>query len=94
MDQLKSVIDAAAAARLTQQEEENKWLFYSLDLTNEQLNDLLEISRFKNRLNDPSLIGKIIWSAFVLKATNSLCNRVLGTDKKCGIYKITNRETQ
>ena len=94
LDQLKSVIDAAAAARLTQQEEENKWLFYSLDLTNEQLNDLLEISRFKNRLNDPSLIGKIIWSAFVLKATNSLCNRVLGTDKKCGIYKITNRETQ
>ena len=94
LNQIQQAVEAASAARLVEQEENNKWLFYSLDLTNEQLNDILELTQFKNRLNDPSLIGKIIWSAFVLRATNNLCNRVLGTDKKCGIYKITNRETK
>ena len=88
------MVEAATAARLTEQEENNRWLFYSINLTNEQLNDILELSRFKSRFNDPSLVSKIIWSAFILKATNLLCNQVLGTDKKCGIYKITNRETK
>ena len=94
LNQIKSSIQAATAARLIQQEENNKWLFYSLNLTDNQLNDILELDRFKHRLNDPSLVGKIIWSAFVLKATNDLCNRILGTTKKCGIYKITNHETE
>ena len=94
LSQVKNAVQAANAARLVQEEENNKWLFYSLNLTDNQLNDILELDRFKHRLNDTSLVGKIIWSAFVLKATNDLCNRILGATKKCGIYKITNHETE
>ena len=94
LSQVKNAVQAATAARLLQQEENNKWLFYSLNLTDNQLNDILELNNFKHRLNDPSLVSKIIWSAFILKATNDLCNRVLGGTKKCGIYKITNHNTE
>jgi group I intron endonuclease len=35
----------------------------------------------------------LIWSTYFQKQTTALCNNVLGINKVCGIYKITNLKT-
>ena len=91
--QLKSVYQAATAARLRQQEEQDKISFYRIKISEKQVNDITHLQEWKKELNDPSIVSKIIWSAFVMKPTTDLCNRVLGSGSVCGIYKITNKQT-
>ena len=91
--QLKSVYQAATAARLRQQEEQDKIAFYRIKISEKQINDITHLQEWKKELNDPSIVSKIIWSAFVMKPTTDLCNRVLGSGSVCGIYKITNKQT-
>ncbi len=91
--QLKSVYQAATAARLRQQEEQDKISFYRIKVSEEQINDIINLQEWKKELNDPSIVSKIIWSAFIMKPTTDLCNRVLGSGSVCGIYKITNKQT-
>lgn len=93
LNQLKSVYQAATAARLRQQEEEDKIAFYRIKISEKQINDITHLQEWKNELNDPSIVSKIIWSAFIMKPTSDLCNRVLGSTVICGIYKITNKQT-
>ena len=91
--QLKSVYQAATAARLRQQEEQDKMSFYRIKISEKQINDISNLQDWKKELNDPSIVSKIIWSAFIMKPTTDLCNRVLGSGSVCGIYKITNKQT-
>ncbi len=44
-------------------------------------------------LKRPVVISKLIWSEYFQKQTTDLCNRIVGTNTKCGIYKITNINT-
>ena len=91
--QLKSVYQAVTAARLRQQEEQDKISFYRIKISEKQINDITHLQEWKKELNDPSIVSKVIWSTFIMKPTTDLCNRVLGSGSVCGIYKITNKQT-
>lgn len=92
--QLKGIYQAATAARLRQEEEQEKWSFYRIRITDQQANDISNLMDWKSKLYDPSIVSKIIWSSYIIKPTSDMCNRVLGTTKPiCGIYKITNKST-
>lgn len=91
--QIKKVYEAATAARLREQENEQKWSFYKIRLTDQQATDIARIQKLKQNLYDPTIVSKVIWSAYILKPTSDLCNRVLGSKTVCGIYKITNKAT-
>lgn len=92
--QIKGIIQAATAARLREQEEQDKKLFYSIQIPNNQLMDIIYLQEFKTKLYDPSIVSKVIWSSYIMKPTTDMCNRVLGTTNSvCGIYKITNKNT-
>lgn len=93
LTQLKSVYEAATAARLRQQEEQDKLSFYKIKLSDKQIDDIVNLQEWKKQLNQPSIVSKIIWSAYIMKPTTDLCNRVLGSASACGIYKITNKQT-
>ena len=94
LDQIKSVIQAATAARLREQEEQDKKLFYSIQIPNDQLMDAIYLQEFKTKLHDPTIVSKLIWSSYIMKPTTDMCNRVLKSSKPvCGIYKITNKMT-
>ena len=93
LDQIKSVYHAATAARIREQENEQKWSFYKIRLTDQQATDIAKIQKLKQNLYDPTIVSKVIWSAYILKPTSDLCNRVLGSKTVCGIYKITNKAT-
>lgn len=91
--QIKRVYQAATAARLRQQEDEEKWSFYRIRLTDKQTTDISRLQEWKEKLYDPTIVSKIIWSTYILKPASDLCNRVLGSKPVCGIYKITNKAT-
>lgn len=91
--QLKRAIQIANLARIKQQEQKDRWKFYSIHLTDSQISDIKKMQQWKKELRDPSIVGKVIWSTYIIKPTGDLCNRVFGIDKKCGIYKITNKQT-
>lgn len=91
--QIKNVYQAATAARLRQQEQQDKKMFYKLQISKKQISDISKLEEWKTQLYDPSIVSKIIWSSYIMKPTSDLCNRVLGSSIVCGIYKITNQLT-
>lgn len=94
LTELKKVYQAMTAARLRQQEQEEKVSFYTIKISNTQIADITHLQEWKKELHDPSVVSKIIWSTFIMKPTSDLCNRVLGPKPVCGIYKITNKITK
>ena len=94
LDQVKKVYQAATAARIREQQEQEKKIFYQLQIPEKQISDIKKLEQWKNQLNDPSIVSKIIWSSYVIKPTSDLCNRILGSSIVCGIYKITNQLTK
>ena len=91
--QLKSIYQAATAAKLREQEEQEKWSFYRIRISDQQATDISRLQQFKKSLYDPSIASKVIWSSYIMKPTSDMCNRVLGKSTVCGIYKITNKAT-
>lgn len=93
LNQIRNAVHAATAARLLQQQEKDEWRFYSIHLTDNQITDITSLLSMKKDLHDPSIISKIIWSTYYNKPVGDMCNRVLGNQKKCGIYKLTDKST-
>ena len=92
--QIKSIYQAAAAARIREQEEQDKKSFYQIQIPKKQILDISKLEDWKHSLTQPSIVSKIIWSSYIMKPTSELCNRVLGSSIVCGIYKITNLLTK
>lgn len=89
LDQVKSLLAAAAAAKLREQEKKQKLNFYKLSLSPQDEEDIKLLQDIKIRFHNPLVISKLIWTTYYQKQTTELCNRILGTEKVCGIYKIT-----
>ena len=89
-DEIKSELAQGAAAALREREKKEKINFYKLKLSDSDSIDIKELFELRKRFRNPSALSKLIWSEYFLKQTSELCNRILGTNTKCGIYKITN----
>ena len=94
LTQIQAVYEAATAARLREQEQQDKKLFYQLQISKNQISDIQKLEEWKDQLYDSTIVSKIIWSSYVIKPASDLCNRVLGSSVVCGIYKITNLITK
>lgn len=94
LTQIQAVYEAATAARLREQEQQDKKLFYQLQISKNQISDIKKLEEWKDQLYDPTIVSKIIWSSYVIKPASDLCNRVLGSSVVCGVYKITNLITK
>lgn len=88
--EIQSQLAQGAAAALREREKKEKINFYKLKLSDSDSIDIKELFELRKRFRNPSALSKLIWSEYFLKQTSELCNRVLGTNTKCGIYKITN----
>lgn len=94
LTQIQAVYEAATAARLREQEQQDKKLFYQLQISKNQISDIKKLEEWKDQLYDSTIVSKIIWSSYVIKPASDLCNRVLGSSVVCGVYKITNLITK
>lgn len=94
LNSIKATRDAAIAALVKEKEIQEKLSFYCLNPNNSDISDVQALERIKPQLNNPRVLSMLIWQTFFQKPMTSLCNNVLGADVVCGIYKITNQETQ
>ena len=91
---LQAALTAGVEAQLREREKEENIDFYKLHITDQELSDIKTLNAVKAMLFNPVILSKLIWTTYFQKQTTELCNRVLGVNKICGIYKITNLITQ
>ena len=94
LQNLQNSLSAGVQAQLREREKEERLEFYKLKLSSVDLEDIQKLNQIKLTLHNPVILSKLIWTNYFQKQTTEMCNRVLGTGIKCGIYKITNVQTQ
>lgn len=92
--EIQSTRTAAIEANKKEKEIENNLSFYCAKPTEEELDDIDILNRIKPKLHQPRILCMLIWSTYYQKPMNTLCNNILGTSVKTGIYKITNQITK
>lgn len=92
LDQLKATRAAALQAQLKEKEIKEQLAFYCVKVKQSDLDDIKVLDRIRPQLNNQRILSMLIWSTFYQKPMTALCNNVVGTTIKCGIYKITNQK--
>lgn len=64
---------------------------YMISCSLEDRRDIAELENFKQKLSKPRILSMLIWQTYYQKPLKQLCNNLLGTRVKTGIYKITNQ---
>jgi hypothetical protein len=85
--------DAAIAAQLREKQIKEQRSFYCLNTKLTDISDVQTLERIKPQLNNPRVLSMLVWQTYFQKPMTTLCNNVLGIETVCGIYKITNQET-
>ena len=67
--------------------------FYRLQIDESALEDIKELREVMGRLNQPEVLGKLIWKVYYEKPYTDLCGRIFAKPIM-GIYKITNLENE
>jgi len=91
---LKASLTAGVKAQLREREKQEKLDFYKLSISATDEADIRKLESIKLTLHQPVVLSKLIWSTYFQKQTTEMCNRILGVNTVCGIYKITNLKTQ
>ena len=94
IEKLKSSLSAGVQARLRQQEKKDKINFYKITISKADLEDVQKLQNLKISFHKPVVLSKLIWTQYFQKKMTELCDRVLGKKTVCGIYKITNLNTE
>lgn len=94
LQKLRDSLNAGVQAQLREKEKEESINFYKLNISESDLEDILSLNKLKITFHQPVVLSKLIWSTYFQKQTTEMCNRILGTTKKCGIYKITNLQSK
>lgn len=95
LQKLKDTLAAGVQAQLREREKEEQINFYKVAFPQGiDGEDLLRLIEIRKTFSKKDVISKLIWSSYFQKQVTDLCNRVVGTSTKCGIYKITNLETK
>ena len=88
---LKNTLAAGIQATARKNEDIN---FYKLSISDTDLSDVEKLEKLKKELHKPIILSKLIWTQYFQKQTTALCDRILGKEKVCGIYKITDLITK
>lgn len=90
--QIEATRTAALKAQLKEKEIKEQLSFYCVQINQNDLDDIKILERMKNQLHNPRILSMLIWSTYFQKPMTTLCNNVIGTTVKSGIYKITNQK--
>ena len=94
LDSIKATRTAAIQAQTREKEIEEKLSFYCLTIPDIELKDIAVLESIAPKLNKPRVLYMLIWQTFFRTPMTTLCNQVIGTSTKSGIYKITNQKTK
>ena len=68
--------------------------FHKVQLTAAVIDDIKYINSILGRLSKPDIVAKVVWEAYIQGPTKEMLNRIIGKEKKTGIYRITDIDTQ
>ena len=85
----KAIIDA----QKREQELKDQLDFHRIILTADAVEDIQYINSILGHLKKKDVVAKVVWESYLSGPTKEMLNRVVGKDKKCGIYRIMNIET-
>ena len=91
---MRDSLNAGVKARLREQAKKEKINFYKLTISDLDLADVKKLENLKLSLHKPVILSKLIWTQYFQKQMTALCDKVLGKETVCGIYKITNLLTE
>lgn len=90
LDKLKRQKAATIEAFQREQTVQDSKDDYRIIIEDNDKADIDILNSFKNRLSNPEILSKLIWSTYFQKKAKALFINIVGTEKVCGIYKITN----
>jgi len=94
LTQIKATRTAAIQAQTREKEIEEKLSFYCLTIPESDIKDIGVLEAVAPKLSKPRILWMLIWQTFFRTPMTTLCNQVIGTTVKSGIYKITNIKTK
>ncbi len=83
--QKAAAVEAFQREQMIQDSEDN----YRIVISESDRSDIDVLNSFKTRLSNPEILSKLIWSTYFQKKAKALFTNIVGTEKVCGIYKIT-----
>ena len=92
--ELRISVGAAVEANKRAYAIEMESQFYCLQLSEQDLNEIEKLREIIPYLRDPESLNKVIWKIYYEKPYTDLVGRVIGSNVKTGIYKITNINNQ
>lgn len=93
LEELKSTRAAAHQALLKEQEVKDNKDNYRLLPTEADLADIRRLEIVKRELNKPRVLSMLIWQTYFQPIAKKQFPVILQAKTKCGIYKITNIQT-
>ena len=90
LDKLKRQKAATIEAFQREQAVQDSKDDYRIIIEDNDKADIDILNSFKNRLSNPEILSKLIWSTYFQKKAKALFINIVGTEKVCGIYKVTN----
>lgn len=81
--------DLVLEAALAQEKERNALDFSRIQLPPQDIKEIHKLHEIAEELRNAEPLNKVIWKVYYQTPTGEMIKRVLGTDIKCGIYKIT-----
>ena len=94
LDELRKTVNVAVEAAKREEEKKNEKDFYRLVLSETDLQEIQYLRQVEPFLRDKEALNKVIWKVYYEKPYTDMVGRVVGSDVKTGIYKITNLENQ
>lgn len=94
LEKIQATRVAAIEANLREKKIEEDLSFYCLQIKETELTDIGILESIKPKLNNPRILSMLIWQTYWQKPMTALCNQIIGTAIKSGIYKITNIKTK
>lgn len=93
LQQFKNMSEAVNEAIRRKKELEDQEYFYSIDVSENDQEDISILQSMDARLHNRDVIPKLIWELFIRRPTQEMIKRVTGGKDESGIYKITYKKT-
>ena len=94
LNDLRARINVIVENNKRDAQEAAKCNFYRLQLSDQDIAEIEKIRSIESYLRSAEPLNKVIWKVYYEKPTNDLIGRVLGANKRTGIYKITSLDTK
>lgn len=93
LNDFKTRQDSINEAILRQKELKEKEDFYSIQVSENDKEDIKILQSMDLKLHNRDVIPKLVWELYIRRPCQEMIKRITGGRKICGIYKITNKET-